>query len=105
MFPADQITNRDWFIELQKPLNITVADIRRDFCKFVKDFPVSIIPHTSDEEMHERNVKHKMTMLAAVRRNPKNIAANSRIRSITNKSNVDLGPVTNSEEKSRASRS
>ena len=40
LFPAEQITNRDWFVELQKPLNITVADIRRDFTKFVKDFPV-----------------------------------------------------------------
>mmetsp|Transcript_17180 Transcript_17180/g.20325 ORF Transcript_17180/g.20325 Transcript_17180/m.20325 type:complete len:99 (+) Transcript_17180:3-299(+) len=45
LFPADQITNRDWFVEMQKPLNITVADIRRDFTKFIKDFPVDIIPH------------------------------------------------------------
>ena len=74
LFPSEMITNRDWFLELQKPLNITVADIRRDFTKFVKDFPVDIIPHTSDEELHQRNAKHKMTMMAAVRRNPKNIA-------------------------------
>ena len=54
-------------------MNITVADIRRDFTKFIKDFQVDIIPHTSDEELHERNIKHKMTMMAAIRRNPKNI--------------------------------
>ena len=48
LFPSDQLTNRDWFIELQRPLNITVADIRRDFTKFIKDFPMEIIPHTSD---------------------------------------------------------
>ena len=48
-----------------------MADIRRDFTKFIKDFPVDIIPHTSDGELMERSRKHKMTMLAAIRRNPK----------------------------------
>jgi hypothetical protein len=71
LFAAEQITNRDWFVELQKPLNITVADIRRDFTKFVKDFPLDIIPHTSDEELAERNVKHKRAMLDAIRKNGK----------------------------------
>lgn len=49
----------------------------RDFKKFVNDFPVDIIPHTSDEELHERNLKHKMTMRNAIRRNPRNFAQNS----------------------------
>ena len=71
LFPAEQITNRDWFVELQKPLNITVADIRRDFTKFVKDFPVQIIPHQSDEELQERNLRHKASMMAAIRKNPR----------------------------------
>ena len=71
LFPAEQITNRDWFVELQKPLNITVSDIRRDFTKFVKDFPLDIIPHTSDEELAERNAKHKRAMLDTIRKNPK----------------------------------
>ena len=96
LFPSDQITNRDWFLELQKPLNITVADIRRDFTKFVKDFPVDIIPHTSDEELHERNLKHKMTMMAAVRRNPKNLAQ-SRLRTNQSTSN-DLADVTSNTD-------
>ena len=72
LFPAEQITNREWFVELQKPLNITVADIKKDYTKFIKDFPVDIIPHTSDEELEMRNERHKMAMMAAVRRNPKN---------------------------------
>lgn len=73
LFSADQITNRDWFVEIQKPLNITVADIRRDFTKFIKDFPVDIIPHQSDEELQERNRKHKATIMAAISRNPRNL--------------------------------
>ena len=71
LFPSENITNRDWFIELQKPLNITVADIKRDFTNFVKDFPVDIIPHTSDQELQERNIKHRHAMMAAIRKNPK----------------------------------
>ena len=51
LFPAEKLQSRDWFQELQKPLNITVADIRRDFTKFIKDFPVDIIPHQTDEEL------------------------------------------------------
>jgi hypothetical protein len=45
LFPSEKLTQKEWFKELQKPLNITVADIRRDFQKFVKDFPTDIIPH------------------------------------------------------------
>jgi len=30
---------------LQVPLNITVADIQKDFNKFANDFPKDIIPH------------------------------------------------------------
>jgi hypothetical protein len=48
---------KEWFNELQKPLNVTVFDIMRDFAKFVKDFPVGIIPHQTHEQFqikHER---------------------------------------------------
>jgi len=41
---------KEWFNELQKPLNVTVFDIMRDFAKFVKDFPVGIIPHQTHEQ-------------------------------------------------------
>ena len=50
-----------------------MADIRRDFTKFIKDFPVDIIPHQSDEELMERTRKHKATIMAAIRKNPRNV--------------------------------
>lgn len=50
LFPFDKLTAKEWFQELQKPINVTVPDIMRDFAKFVKDFPVGIIPHQSAEE-------------------------------------------------------
>lgn len=94
LFPSDQITNRDWFVELQRPLNITVADIKRDFTKFIKDFPMDIIPHTSDEELAERNAKHKTNMRAAIRRDSKrlnSIVGNN--HGPNRQSNVDLPSV------------
>ena len=96
LFPADQITHRDWFVEMQKPLNITVADIRRDFTKFIKDFPVDIIPHQSDEELRERTRKHRATIMAAIRRNPKN--QNDRERS----NNEDLSEYESEQRGLRA---
>ena len=93
LFPSDQITNRDWFIELQRPLNITVADIRRDFTKFIKDFPMEIIPHTSDEELAERNSKHKINMRAAIRRGNNRLPSLGS-RGIGRQSNVDLPYLT-----------
>lgn len=47
LFPHDKLTSKEWFRELQNPLNVTVPDIVRDFEKFVKDFPVEIIPHAT----------------------------------------------------------
>ena len=82
-------------MELQRPLNITVADIKRDFTKFIKDFPMDIIPHTSDEELAERNAKHKINMRAAIRRDTKRLPPAGLARAHTNnrQSNVDLGPI------------
>ena len=56
-FPEELLHNRNWFFEIQKPLAITVADIRRDFTKFVKDFPVEIIPHQSDKSLYQHELK------------------------------------------------
>ena len=81
---------------MQKPLNITVADIRRDFTKFIKDFPVDIIPHQSDEELRERTRKHRATIMAAIRRNPKNV--NDRERS----NNEDLSEYESEQKGLRA---
>ena len=66
LFPAEKLIQREWFQELQKPLNITVADIRRDFTKFIKDFPIEIIPHQSDEQLKARMDRQKQTMLNSV---------------------------------------
>ena len=57
LFPEDLLHNRGWFLEIQKPLAITVQDIKRDFTKFVKDFPVDIIPHQSDQELLSRQME------------------------------------------------
>ena len=97
MFPSDQITNRDWFVELQRPLNITVSDIRRDFTKFIKDFPMEIIPHTSDEELAERNSKHKINMRAAIRRNTRLPSIGP--RGLGRSSNADLPYEANASTK------
>ena len=78
-----------------------MADIRRDFTKFVKDFPVEYIPHMSDEEMHERSEKHKRTMTNAIRRNPTKLP---NIRSHASKN--DLANVsTHTDAVARASKS
>lgn len=52
-------------------MNITVADIKRDLTKFVKDFPVEIIPHQTDEELKQKMQKSRLAIKAAVKRNPK----------------------------------
>ena len=68
-----------------------MADIKRDFTKFIKDFPMDIIPHTSDEELAERNAKHKINMRAAIRRDPKRIPGGlARAHTNNRQSNVDL---------------
>ena len=74
-------------------MNITVADIRRDFTKFIKDFPMEIIPHTSDEELAERNAKHKINMRAAIRRGNNNRLPSLGSRGLGRQSNVDLPSV------------
>lgn len=68
LFPAEKLISREWFQELQKPLNITVTDIRRDLTKFIKDFPVEIIPHQSDDQLQARVDRQKQTMINAVNR-------------------------------------
>ena len=62
LFPEALLHNKNWFIEIQKPLAITVQDIKRDFTKFVKDFPIEIIPHQSDTSMYESQLKRGSTL-------------------------------------------
>lgn len=50
-FPAQMIqTNQEWLLEIQKPLNVTVQDIRRDLSVFKNGFPKEKIPHSTDQE-------------------------------------------------------
>jgi hypothetical protein len=43
--------------ELQKPLNITVADIKVDLRNFVNGFPTERIPHSTEADVHLKNEK------------------------------------------------
>ena len=42
----------EWYRELQTPLAVTAEEILRDLLKFVKDFPVDVIPHMNEEEIN-----------------------------------------------------
>ena len=55
MFPLDKIHKTEYLSELQKPINISVEEIIRDLYKFVKDFPIDIIPHMTEEELQARS--------------------------------------------------
>lgn len=63
MYPIDRIHKPEWLKELQNPIQITIEEIVRDLYKFVKDFPVDIIPHMSEDELiarsKEREAKNK----------------------------------------------
>jgi hypothetical protein len=50
-YPADIISQKkEWVQDLQKPLNITVSDIRRDLRKFIMGFPKHRIPHSTEAD-------------------------------------------------------
>lgn len=51
LFPLEMVHKNEWLKELQTPINITAEDIVRDLYKFVKDFPVEIIPHMTEDEI------------------------------------------------------
>ena len=55
LFPLEKIHKQEWLKELQTPINILAEDILRDLYKFVKDFPVEIIPHIREEELEARS--------------------------------------------------
>ena len=49
-FPLETLHKREWVEELQSPISIQVDEIFRDLYKFIKEFPVNIIPHVTEEE-------------------------------------------------------
>lgn len=64
-FPTTKLTESQWFEELQNPLDFKVEDIRNDFAKFVKDFPIDIIPHQTDLEYNlgTRHIKSNIKQI------------------------------------------
>jgi hypothetical protein len=50
MFPVSMLTEQAWMNELQNPIDISIEEIKNDFNKFVKDFPIEIIPHMTETE-------------------------------------------------------
>jgi hypothetical protein len=55
LFPLERIHKPEWLKEIQNPLVITAEDIIRDLYKFVKDFPVEVIPHMTEDELIARS--------------------------------------------------
>lgn len=53
-FPLEKVHKPQWLKELQRPIQVTAEDIIRDLYKFVKDFPIEIIPHMTEDEMLAR---------------------------------------------------
>lgn len=59
-FPLDAVsTQKDYLIELQKPIVITIEDLQKDLYKFQKDFPKESLPKidlfTDDNELENAN--------------------------------------------------
>ena len=52
MFPFERhILRAPLLEELQNPLAVTADEIMKDLLKFVKDFPVEVIPHMNEQEI------------------------------------------------------
>ncbi len=47
-YPVHKLTNKTWQNELSTPIDIQVEEIQTDLQKFVKDFPIEIIPHMTE---------------------------------------------------------
>lgn len=55
LYPLDKIHKPEWIKELQNPIQITPEEIIRDMFKFVKDFPIEVIPHMTEDELQARS--------------------------------------------------
>ena len=49
--------NHEWLKELQKPISITITEIKKDLRKFASGFPLDRIPHTSNQELNALQMK------------------------------------------------
>jgi hypothetical protein len=43
-------TNEEWQHELQKPITVTVYEIKKDLRKFIRGFPTERVPHLTEAE-------------------------------------------------------
>jgi hypothetical protein len=42
--------NEEWQLELQKPITVTVYEIKKDLRKFIRGFPTERVPHLTEAE-------------------------------------------------------
>lgn len=64
------LNNPSWMKELQHPLDFSIPEINTDLSKFVKDFPIEIIPHQTDDEykMSTRHIKSNIKLASLGRK-------------------------------------
>ena len=55
LYPLERIHKPEWLRELQIPIQITAEEIVRDLYKFVKDFPIDVIPHMTEDDLIARS--------------------------------------------------
>ena len=56
-FPFDLARKEDaWIPELQKPISVTVPEIRRELSAFISKFPRDKIPHSNETEHHLKDL-------------------------------------------------
>ena len=49
--PKDIVgNNEEWQQELQKPITVTVYEIKKDLRKFIRGFPTERVPHLTEAE-------------------------------------------------------
>lgn len=49
-----------WIPELQKPISVTVPEIRRELSAFISKFPREKIPHSNETEHHLKDLQKKL---------------------------------------------
>ena len=52
--------NDDWIPELQKPISVTIPDIRKELGVFISKFPRDKIPHSNENEHHLNTMQKKL---------------------------------------------
>jgi hypothetical protein len=83
-FPKEKLSNNStWYEELQHPLDFTVAEINTDLNKFVKDFPIDIIPHQTDLE-YKLGTRHILSNIKQVSQEKSGLRSLSKVETAAN---------------------